>query len=137
MRLEYQHRDGAQGIPRTNKIECRLTIPAREALQRAGSSVEITDRLSDIGAPVYLVRLDPDLIAPDHIHACRVIGDSELCLRMDDEPEYPGEIEDYWGSLLFRRCPECGHPLAWYEAGNVPGYRVCTGEARHHVLAMG
>jgi hypothetical protein len=56
-------------------------------------------------------------------------------VRLDIEPEYPGEIAAYWQQLDFTGCPECAAPLVWYEAGYVPGYRVCSRGPHHHVLA--
>jgi hypothetical protein len=55
---------------------------------------------------------------------------------MDDEPEYPGERDaGFWIRLEFISCPKCKAPLAWYEAGYVPGYRVCCRAPYHHFLA--
>ncbi len=44
-----------------------------------------------------------------------------------------GRADDYWAAVTDVPCPVegCDHTVLWYEAGYVPGYRVCmapTGE---------
>ena len=132
MKLEYQNR---YGIPETKIIpplyeNVRLTIPAREALEAANAEV------APDGPQTYSVRLSPNDRVPDLVAA--IVSDDVrgyVALRLPDEPEYPGEEPTYWQQLDFSPCPKCGKPLVWYEAGYVPGYRVCTGKAHHHVLA--
>lgn len=107
----------------------RMTIPVREALRRAGNEV-VTAGAGDL----YAVTLRSP---PAGIVDC-LIGnhaDQHRGLRMHDEPPYPGE----WprGGVAWHEqgqwtpCPKCGGALVWYEAGYVPGYRICT--AGHHV----
>ena len=60
-----------------------------------------------------------------------------------------GEIPDYWAAVTDVPCPvkDCGQTVLWYEAGYVPGYRVCMAPLgdgkydldtiRHHFLARG
>ena len=56
-----------------------------------------------------------------------------LCIRRDDEPEWPGgEVPAPWQQLDMTPCPTCGAGLVWYEVGYVPGYRVCAGPKHHH-----
>lgn len=46
----------------------------------------------------------------------------------DHEVYYlPPEPEDYWRAVTSVTCPVpgCGQTAVWYEAGYVPGYRVC------------
>ncbi len=53
-------------------------------------------------------------------------------LRLQSEPAYPGEWAGvvcvaWWERGDWVPCPHhgCGAPLVWYEAGYVPGYRIC------------
>lgn len=60
----------------------------------------------------------------------------------------PG-CHEYWPAVTDVRCPidGCGQTIVWYEAGYVPGYRVCMASAgedtydhstlRHRFLARG
>ena len=72
---------------------------------------------------------------PKGIVAVHINAAPWLALRMDNEPEYPQEFPDYWASVDFTPCPKCGAPVVWYEAGYVPGYRVCSQSPHHHSLA--
>lgn len=136
MRLEYQNRTGLlpehAGVRQGPHEGVRLTIPAREALQAAGARITMEP---PSGEPaLYTVELGERV--PEGIVATRILHTEHLGLRMDNEPEYPGEIgHAYWEQLDFTPCPECGAPLVWYEAGYVPGYRVCARAPHHHVLA--
>lgn len=108
----------------------RLTIPVREALQATGAEISILSQADN----TYTVT--PGKTLPEGIVATRIIGTNHLGLRMQNEPPYPGEIgEASWEQLDFTPCPKCGHALVWYEAGYVPGYRVCAGPKHHHYLA--
>lgn len=63
----------------------------------------------------------------------------------------PADSGDYWDAVTTVPCPVpgCGQTVVWYEAGYVPGYRVCmrpaAGEAgvfdaeslRHRFFARG
>ena len=109
--------------------EARATIPVVEALRAAGATVEPL-AAPDIGYRITLGQLMHAGIVACHLNASPWMG-----LRMCDEPEYPGEYSDYWRQVDFTRCPVCGAPVVWYEAGHVPGYRVCTGPQHHHSLA--
>ncbi len=109
----------------------RLTIPAREALE-AHNRVEATATAP--GEPprwcVTLVRPPPGLVLV-------ALEGRALALRMADEPPYPGERAGdtaWWERGAWVPCPTCGAALAWYEAGYVPGYRVCL-EGHHAQLA--
>ncbi len=65
-----------------------------------------------------------------------ISGSSELGVRLEDEPEYPGECPAAWWSLgAWVGCPACGFALLWCEAGFVPGWRVCL--AGHAVQLAG
>lgn len=120
----------------------RLTVPAREALEAVGASITPEPLDKEIGMPTYTVemyyRVPAGLVAvatevkPMTGYGCLHV----TSLRMETEPPYPAEIEaDYWTRLDFTPCPKCGAPLIWYEAGYVPGYRVCAGKQHHHWLA--
>jgi hypothetical protein len=142
MKIEYQNRTGLfpehRGvtlIPQTYQ-RVRLTIPVYEALERAGATVTPEPDDARTGARLCSVTLSPVERVPDGMVTTRIIGTSHLGLRLAIEPEYPGEIaEAYWEQLDFTGCPQCGRPLIWYEAGYVPGYRVCARPPHHHVLA--
>lgn len=112
----------------------RLTIPAREALDRNGNHVERV--AGEFVGPMYRVTLAGDI--PAGVVLC-LIGygsDQHRGLRLDDEPEYPGEWRD--GGLSWAErgswvpCPQCGAALVSHEAGYVPGYRVCARAPHHH-----
>lgn len=129
----------------------RLTIPAREALELAGNRVEALGDV-DVAPPYTPGDALPPSARPALTHQLYRItlvrppaglveclighGDEQhRGLRMTDEPEYPGEWEGE-GVAWYERgqwvpCPQCGSALVWYEAGYVPGYRICV-ERQHH-----
>ena len=112
-----------------------MTIPAREALFAAGAVV-----IPDDEGTTYTVTLGESVplgLVVVHTDIPAQYGFFEaISLRMDNEPAYPGEHDaDYWHTLDFTPCPHCGAPLVWYEAGYVPGYRVCSAKPHHHWLA--
>lgn len=39
---------------------------------------------------------------------------------------------DEWAAVTGAPCPACGAPLAWAEAGRVPGYRICGRPTHPH-----
>ena len=137
MKLVNQKRTGL--LPEHHGIapitrEVRATIPVIEALRAAGATV---DPISMADMPVYRVTLGATM--PAGIVACHVNGPPyvDTCLRLACEPEYPGEWDgqSYWQQVDFTPCPVCGAPVVWYEAGYVPGYRVCSQPPHHHSLA--
>ena len=100
----------------------RLTVPAREALVRAGNEVEA----GAYGTPVVTLRRPPRglvLVLVGHG------AEQHLALRCEDEPAYPGEwpadAVPWWERGCWVPCPQCGATLLWDEAGRVPGARVC------------
>jgi hypothetical protein len=114
----------------------RLTVPAREKLERLGNGIERNGETSGMGAPLYRVTLAGYM--PSTIVLC-LIGhgpEQHRGLRLQDEPAYPGEWPE--GTLAWHEhgdwvpCPDCGRPLVWYEAAYVPGYRVCSSAPHHH-----
>jgi hypothetical protein len=122
--------------------QVRLTIPAREALEASGATITPEPLDAEIGMPTYTVVLGDHIpaglvAASTHLQCLEGHGYYEiLSLRMEIEPPYPGEHDgDYWRRLDFTPCPKCGAPLIWYEAGYVPGYRVCAKKPHHHWLA--
>lgn len=150
------HTDGTSVAPPVYD-ELRLTIPAREALARLGNQIELRgattpnaearyapDDLAEVppsmrrGHPYQVWRVTLSGRVPDDLVLC-LIGhgkDQHRGLRLIDEPEYPGEWTD--GGIAWHErgawvpCPQCRSPLVWYEAGYVPGYRVCAGPRHHH-----
>lgn len=130
------------GVTQGAHENIRLTIPAREALQAAGATISPEPMDRKIGMPTYTVILGGKIPGGLVCAATTVLQEGGgwleiLCLRMKNEPEYPGEIEgSYWQRLDFMPCPKCGAPLVWYEAGYVPGYRVCAKAPHHHWLAV-
>lgn len=126
----------------------RMTIPAREALERMGNDVSVDGNGTGPGVPdgsmlpstfvthhqTYRVTLRRP---PAGVVLCTIGRGAEQHrgLRLADEPEYPGE---WSGDVIawhdrgdWVPCPQCGGALVWYEAGYVPGYRLCT--SGHHV----
>lgn len=110
----------------------RLTVPAREALLRAGNRV-VCIRVVPAGAETWDVTLcgsvPPGLVLD-------VLGDATRALRLDDEPGWPGAYPDSvvaWNERgEWIPCPMCGAALVWWEAGYVPGYRICARAPHHH-----
>ena len=106
----------------------RATIPVVEALRAAGAQV---DCLPVAGYKITLGDTMPAGIVASHHN-----DEPRMVLRMADEPEYPGEHIDYWLQVDWTPCPVCGAPVIWYEAGYVPGYRVCSRPPHHHSIAQ-
>lgn len=48
------------------------------------------------------------------------------------------DINDYWSSVTDVPCPidSCDGIIRWYEAGYVPGYRICD-KCKRHFMAKG
>ena len=109
--------------------EARATIPAVEALRAAGSTLEPLVR-PKLGYKITLGDTMPSGIVAVQLNETPWMG-----LRMANEPAYPQEFADYWNQVAFTPCPLCGAPVVWYEAGYVPGYRVCARHPHHHSLA--
>lgn len=134
---KYQNQTGLFSEHKGARVEqgpherVRLTIPAREALQGAGAKITAEPN-DESGAQLYTVELTER--TPENIIAVRILNTDHTGLRTSDEPKYPGEVSDGWLQLDFTPCPKCGAPLVWYEAGYVPGYRVCAKKPHHHVL---
>lgn len=84
----------------------RLTIPAREALERAGNRVELLGNISV--APPYT---PGDALPPSARPALTLVA--------------------WYERGQWVPCPQCGGALVWYEACYVPGYRICV-ERQHH-----
>ena len=120
----------------------RMTDAVRSALLRAGAIIEpetVPNAPADIPSwRVQLGREMPRGIVAKMVHTAE--AGSLLTLRMDDESVADTDTDaegDYWVQLDWTPCPTCGAPLVWYEAGYVPGYRVCAAPPFHHVLALG
>lgn len=118
---------------------CRLTIPAREALAQAGATISPAESPSIMvngeweasTASHWTVALGDR--CPQGLVVTKEYGSHALCIRCDNEPEWPGgEHQDFWSQVDLTPCPTCGAALVWYEAGYVPGYRVCAGPQHHH-----
>jgi hypothetical protein len=110
--------------------EARATNSVVELLRAAGATVEPM-------AGGYRITLGHTM--PPGIVAVRVQGAGlppGIALRLEHEPRYPVEYPDYWVQVDWTPCPVCGAPVVWYEAGYVPGYRVCGRPPYHHSLAI-
>jgi hypothetical protein len=112
------------------RTDARMTIPAREALQKV-STVE-NDAYYFAAPPHGVIAV----LAPI-IDAVIPAGGYMTAFRCLDEPPFPGEQpnRDMWIEVDLTPCPKCGAALVWYEAGYVPGYRVCAGKSHHHFIA--
>ena len=145
MRLINQHRSGVfaehEGAEFRGAVLdcCRLTIPAREALEAASAvitpaeppTIHVNGRWERSSAPHWRVELRQQ--CPSGLVVTQEYGSHAVCVRRDDEPEWPGgEAPAAWQQLDLTPCPTCGSALVWYEAGYVPGYRVCAGPEHHH-----
>lgn len=105
--------------------EVRATIPALEALATAGAIID------PLGPPEYLVRITLGPRMPRGIVAA-LLPAGETGIRLAAEQPYPIEYPTLWEQAAWLPCPKCGAPVVWYEAGYVPGYRVCAGPGHHH-----
>ncbi len=107
----------------------RLTVPAREAIERGDGHAVHVDTTQGMGASLY----DVTLVRPPRGLVYVLIGhgaEQHHGVRLDVEPEYPGEWPDGQGTSWWERgalvpCPTCGYALLWCEAGYVPGWRIC------------
>lgn len=139
MIAEYQNRDGL--YPEMEKVapitrqQIRLTIPAKEALQRHGHTVTKTSN------EYYTVVLTPEETLPGNLVAVHINTKHgqgfmrDVGLRLQTEPQYPGEYRNSsWELAEWLPCPVCGAPIIWYEAGYVPGYRICGKPPHHHIM---
>lgn len=128
--------------------ELRLTIPAHEALVSTRNRVELRGATTMLPhtldraqrGPTYQVfRVELSGDVPARLILC-IIGHGEeqhRGLRLNDEPEFPREIAGavaWWEQGEWTPCPTCRAPLVWYEAGYVPGYRVCARRPHHHSI---
>ena len=105
--------------------QIRMTRLAKEALQEAGATVALIS--SDPEVYCVTIQIIPPGIVPNADELGRV------ALRMEHEPDWPfPDFVSWWDRIAWQPCPECGHALAWYEAGYVPGYRICCGPDHHH-----
>lgn len=107
--------------------EVRATIPAREALVAEGAVIAL------LGPPEHRVRITLGPRMPHDIVAARM-PDGEVAIRLATEQAYPEEYPGLWEQAEWLPCPRCGAPVVWYEAGYVPGYRICTGPEHHHSM---
>lgn len=106
--------------------EVIATLPVIEAMRRSGAECE------QVGE-IWKITLGPQM--PDGIVAVHLNQYPATGIRLEHEPSYPQEYADSWRQVDFTPCPVCLAPVVWYEAGYVPGYRVCTGKRHHHSLA--
>lgn len=132
MKLEYQNKNGlSAGFDGISPpvYKARVTIPALEALTKAGAT------LQPLAPPQIGYRISLGQKMPPNIVAVHLNDAPHMGLRLESEQPYPLEFEDYWRQLDFTPCPVCQAPLVWYEAGFVPGYRICSQAPYHHILA--
>lgn len=133
MSLKDQNRTGVFGEHAHMRFEgggirtdARMTIPAREALERVSTVRDgaFFYQRPPVGIVAVLAALPDD-------------SGYETAFRCADEPPFPGEQPnpDMWVEVDLTPCPKCGSALVWYEAGYVPGYRVCAGDEHHHWIA--
>ena len=109
-----------------------LTPAAQEALSAAGARLLPE---SDPRGPISTHTVLLGVSVPEGLVATRFAQSDGLGIRMKDDAPFDDEIgHAYWEQAHFLPCPECGAPLVWYEAGFVPGYRVCARFPYHHVL---
>lgn len=109
----------------------RMTIPARELLQQGGNIVELDP--DETRHRAYTVTLAGRVPAPRLGLTLVLVGrghEQHYALRLASEPPYPDEWPAGAVPWYLRGewvpCPRCGGALVWYEAGYVPGYRLCT-----------
>jgi hypothetical protein len=145
--LQDQKREGLfpehKGVAPVEQKKVRLTLHAIEALQASGATITDDPMDEALGIQTHMVQMGASIptglvVAATHIPCQDGYGYLDvLSLRMEVDPPYHDEQDaDYWRRLDFMPCPKCGSPLVWYEAGYVPGYRVCTKKPHHHWLAQ-
>ena len=121
------------------QIEIRLTIPAREAIERAWAQApeaqvrargglravknEIDRPPSAAGIPVVTLRTPPTGLT---IVTVQCEGVQTLGARTVEDGQWPVEFEaPWWDRCAWVPCPTCGATLLWCENGFVPGWRIC------------
>lgn len=110
--------------------DMRMTSPARDAVERVAT----------VRDGAYYYQRPPSgvvvVLAPVIEAGAPTMGRMSA-LRLADDPPFSGELEnhDMWIEVDLTPCPQCGAALVWYEAGYVPGYRVCAGPQHHHYIA--
>ena len=121
--------------------EIRLTIPAREEIERAWATLPGDPRLvvargglvgvrneidrppSAAGIPIVTLRTPPPGLV---IVAVDVMGERSLGARTIEDGPWPREFPAAWWDVgAWVPCPTCGAALLWCEAGFVPGWRIC------------
>lgn len=101
--------------------EARLTIPAREALLRAGNTIDRPPMAA--GLPVVTLHSPPPGLI---VVMADVMGEQSIAVRTTGEPPWPHEFDAAWHERgAWIPCPTCGAALLWCEAGFVPGWRIC------------
>lgn len=135
-------RPGFDGIAAPVIEDVKMSIPAMEALEREGHVVTLS-RAAAKTDPYYTVelcgkRMPRRLDVSIRLIECEQGGYYErVVLRTEEEPEWPGIVPDEMNMWLLAEwlpCPVCAAPIVWYEAGFVPGYRICTRPPYHHSL---
>lgn len=122
-----EHKKHGVDTPRYDKLY--LTVPAMQELERLDNT---TDRQ---GYGLYEIVLSGTV--PDNLVFAQGRERHQRGLRLNTDPEFSWEQADFASSndkSDFQPCPKCGAALAWYEAGYVPGYRVCAKKPHHHVM---
>jgi len=117
-------------------------VPPWELLGGTGRPTGIVAEYAAIAADVAPERPPPGCAVEHHdMHGRGRVAHDVYYL--------PPDPEDYWRAVTDIPCPVpgCGHHVAWWEAGYVPGYRACMarvgGDAydpqtiRHRFLARG
>lgn len=107
----------------------RATAAVLAALEESGAKIEPLPGHAD----AFSVELGDRM--PAGIVASSLPRTRLTDLRMRGEPPAHGIYEDCWSQVEWTPCPVCGAPVVWYEAGYVPGHRVCTRPPYHHSLA--
>jgi len=135
IKVKYQNQTGLfqeYDSVKTPTYVVRATIPVVEKLKKHKN---IISEISSLNGILYKVQLSGTL--PDDIIACHTNETQfiDASLRLQNEPEYPNEYKDYWKQVDWLPCPECSSAIIWYEAGYVPGYRICSKRPYHHCLA--
>lgn len=116
----------------------RITVPAIEALEKAGNRVKLCKEHKPVA--LYNVTLTHPINSIKLVRFNDYMGNQYTGLRLATEPEYPNEL--YYGVSWHERgdwvpCPTCGASLVWYEAGYVPGYRICLNKHRVQLSSNG
>lgn len=143
MTISYQNRKGllapctSIAPPVINGV--RMTPKARKALKKAGHKVKAENADLKTFSVTLCGRRMPRLCVEIRLVDCLEYP----CIHVPNDRYFSlwrsgcwdGQSwQNIWRDAEWMTCPRCKAPITWYEAGFVPGYRICLGNAHHHLI---